>query len=38
MRKDIIENKETIINWISENRTKHYICKELRCKQDTLNS
>ena len=37
MRTDIIERKEEILNWISENKPKVYIAKELNCKQHTLN-
>ena len=38
MRNDILERKEEILLWIKENRSKSFICKELSCKQDTLNS
>ena len=38
MRKDILESKDKIVKWISDKRSKSYICRELRCKQDTLNS
>lgn len=37
MRKDILERKEDILNWVSENKPKIYICNQLNCKQDTLN-
>jgi len=37
MRTDIIERKTEILNWISENKSKAYMIKELGCKQDTLN-
>ena len=37
MRKDIIERKEEIQKWISENHSKAFICKEIKCKPDTLN-
>lgn len=38
MRTDILERKNDILQWISEHRSKAYICQQLRCKQDTLNS
>ena len=37
MRKDILERREDILTWISENRSKAFMAKELNCKQDTLN-
>ena len=37
MRTDILEKKEQILQWISENRSKAFMCRELNCKQDTLN-
>ena len=37
-RKDILERKDDILKWISENRPKAYICRELKCKPATLNS
>jgi len=37
MRKDIIKRKDEILIWISENKPKSFISKELGCKQDTLN-
>ena len=37
MRKDILERREDILTWISENRSKAYIARELHCKQETLN-
>jgi len=36
MRTDILERKEEILQWISENQSKAYICKQLRCKPETL--
>ena len=36
-RKDIFDAKEQILQWISENRSKAFISKELNCKQETLN-
>ena len=38
MRNDILERKEEILQWISERRSKAYICKQLLCKPETLNS
>ena len=37
-RTDILERKEEILQWIQENRPKAQICKELKCKPETLNS
>ena len=38
MRTDILERKEDILRWIKEERPKSSMCRELGCKQDTLNS
>lgn len=38
LRKDILDRKEEILNWVKENRSKRFICNELSCKPDTLNS
>ena len=38
MRTDILERKEEILQWMEEERPKSYMCQELKCKQDTLNS
>lgn len=38
MRKDILERKVEILDWISENQSKAYMCKELLCKPSTLES
>jgi hypothetical protein len=38
MRNDILERKEEILQWISEGRSKAYMCKQLLCKPETLNS
>ena len=38
MRTDILERKEEILQWIQEERPKSYICQQLQCKQETLNS
>ena len=37
MRSDILELKDQILQWISENKSKAFISKELGCKQETLN-
>lgn len=37
-RTDILERKEEILKWIEENQSKAFICKELKCKPETLNS
>ncbi len=36
-RLDILDRKEDILRWIEEGQPKTYICKELQCKQSTLN-
>ncbi len=36
MRRDISEKIELIKNWIGENRSKNWICKQLECKPSTL--
>jgi 5-methylcytosine-specific restriction endonuclease McrA len=38
MRKDILDRKDEILVWISENQPKAFIAKELKCKVDTLES
>ena len=38
MRTDILERKDEIIKWIDENQSKAYMCRELKCKPDTLES
>lgn len=37
MRTDILDRRTDILRWISENRSKAYMAKELNCKQETLN-
>ena len=37
MRTDIFERKDDILLWITENRSKAYMAKELHCKQESLN-
>lgn len=38
MRTDIIERKEEILQWILEEQPKCFICQQLKCKPETLNS
>lgn len=38
LRTDILESRNKIAGWIEEERSKAYICKELKCKPSTLNS
>lgn len=38
MRTDILEQKESILQWIAEEQPKSYICQQLKCKPETLNS
>lgn len=38
MRTDILEKREKILEWIEANQSKAFMCKELQCKQDTLNA
>lgn len=38
MRTDILERKNEILQWIEENQSKAFICKQLFCKQETLNN
>ena len=35
-RTDILEKKSQIKQWITENKSKAFISKELNCKQETL--
>ncbi len=37
MRTDILLREKQIKNWIKENKSKSYICRELNCKPQTLN-
>lgn len=37
-RTDILEKREQILQWISEGKTKQFICTELKCKNSTLNN
>lgn len=38
VRTDILERKAEILQWIEEERPKNYMCQQLGCKQETLNS
>ena len=38
MRTDILDRKAEILRWIEEERPKSYICQQLGCKQETLNT
>lgn len=38
LRTDILERKNEILQWIEENQSKAFMCKQLKCKQETLNS
>ena len=37
MRIDILNRKDDILEWISNNQSKAFMCKQLKCKQSTLN-
>lgn len=36
MRTDILERESDIKRWVSEKRSKSYICTHLHCKMDTV--
>lgn len=38
IRTDILERKEEILKWIEQNQSKAFMCRELQCKPETLNS
>lgn len=38
LRTDILERKEEILSWIEAHQSKAFICRQLRCKPETLNS
>ena len=38
MRKDILERKDEILQWIAEEKPKVWIAQQLQCKQETLNN
>lgn len=37
-RTDILERKGDILKWIKEHQSKAFICRELKCKPETLDS
>ena len=37
MRTDILERKQEIMEWIEQNQSKAFICRQLQCKPETLN-
>ena len=37
VRTDILNKKKQILEWIEQNQPKAFMCKELKCKQSTLN-
>jgi hypothetical protein len=37
MRRDILEHRHDIEQWVAELRPKAFMCRELRCKPSTLN-
>lgn len=37
-RKDILNKKDSILEWIKQKQPKSYICKQLNCKPSTLES
>jgi hypothetical protein len=37
-RTDIFERKDEILQWVEENQSKAFMCRELKCKPETLNS
>jgi DNA-binding CsgD family transcriptional regulator len=38
MRTDLLERETDILRWISENQSKAFIARELKCNPKTLNS
>lgn len=38
MRTDILERKDEILQWIKEEKPKRFMCEQLNCKPETLNS
>jgi hypothetical protein len=38
IRTDILNRKEDIIRWVSENKSKAFMCREFGCKPETLDS
>lgn len=38
MRTDILEKKDNILKWINQHQSKAFICRELKCKPETLDN
>ena len=38
LRKDILDRKMEIFQWVNEKRSKNWMCKQLSCKSSTLNN
>jgi len=38
MRNDILESKEQILEWISQNQSKAFMCSQFKCRPSTLES
>lgn len=38
LRTDILARKQEILQWIEEKQSKAFMCRELKCKPETLNS
>ena len=38
MRTDILERRDDIMKWIDEEQSKAYMCQQLHCKPETLNT
>lgn len=38
MRKDILEKKPKILEWLSDNQSKAFMCRQLKCRPSTLNN
>ena len=38
IRTDILDSKEQILEWISQNQSKAFICSQFKCKPSTLES
>ena len=36
MRIDILERKDEIFNWVKNNESKAFMCRQLKCKPETL--
>lgn len=38
LRTDILDRRQEIEEWIAQNQSKAFICRQLKCKPETLNS